>query len=46
MFVETGRFTSTSYQAANWARAGQAQGRGKLDRRHHQHSGEIPGATA
>ncbi len=31
-FVETGRFTGASYQAANWLRVGQTKGRGKLDR--------------
>jgi hypothetical protein len=31
-FVEAGRFAGTSYRAANWARVGQTQGRGKLDR--------------
>jgi len=36
-FVETGRFTATSYRAANWIHVGQTQGRGKLDR-HHQHA--------
>ena len=30
-FVETGRFQGTCYKAANWARVGQTQGRGKLD---------------
>ena len=33
-FVESGRFTGASYQAANWTRVGQTQGRGKLDRHH------------
>ena len=32
--VETGRFTGTSYRAANWTFAGQTKGRGKPDRRH------------
>jgi hypothetical protein len=45
VFVETGRFTGTSYQAADWVRVGQTQGRRRFDR-HHQHTGEIPGATA
>ena len=36
-FVETGRFTGTSYRAANWTHIGQTQGRGKLDR-HHKHA--------
>ncbi len=31
-FVEAGRFTGTSYRAANWIMVGQTQGRGKLDR--------------
>lgn len=31
-FVETGRFTGTSYRAANWVHVGQTRGRGKLDR--------------
>jgi len=31
-FVETGRFTGTSYKAANWTCVGQTKGRGKLDR--------------
>ena len=31
-FVETGRFTGTSYRAANWLHVGQTKGRGKLDR--------------
>ena len=31
-FVETGRFTGTSYRGANWIRVGQTKGRGKLDR--------------
>jgi len=34
-FVETPRFTGTSYRAANWTLVGQTRGRGKLDRRHH-----------
>lgn len=34
-FVETGRFTGTSYKAANWNHIGQTAGRGKLDRHHH-----------
>jgi hypothetical protein len=33
-FVETGRFTGTSYRAANWVHVGQTTGRGKLDRYH------------
>lgn len=36
-FVETGRFTGTSYRAANWLHVGQTRGRGKLDR-HHRHA--------
>lgn len=39
-FVEAGRFTGATYQAANWTRVGQTQGRGKLDR-HHQHAMPI-----
>ncbi|MGH6958582.1 MAG: Druantia anti-phage system protein DruA [Caulobacteraceae bacterium] len=31
-FTERGRFTGTSYAAANWLCVGQTQGRGKLDR--------------
>jgi len=38
-FVETGRFTGTSYRAANWIHVGQTQGRGKLDR---QHTNAVP----
>jgi hypothetical protein len=34
-FVETYRFSATSYRAANWIHAGRTQGRGKLDRDHH-----------
>jgi Domain of unknown function (DUF4338) len=34
-FVDTNRFTGTSYQAANWIWAGYTKGRGKLDRNHH-----------
>jgi hypothetical protein len=30
--VETERFAGTSYRAANWARVGQTQGRGRMDR--------------
>jgi hypothetical protein len=33
-FVERGRFSGTSYRAANWLHVGCTQGRGKLDRRH------------
>ncbi|MDA8040317.1 MAG: DUF4338 domain-containing protein [Actinomycetota bacterium] len=33
-FVETNRFSGTSYRAANWIRVGQTTGRGKLDRNH------------
>ncbi len=33
-FVETGRFSGTSYRAANWLHVGQTAGRGKLDRYH------------
>jgi hypothetical protein len=33
-FVEKHRFAGTSYQAANWIRVGETQGRGKLDRYH------------
>lgn len=36
-FVETGRFTGATYQAANWTRVGRTTGRGKLDR-HHRHA--------
>lgn len=32
--VETERFAGTSYRAANWARVGQTQGRGRMDREH------------
>ncbi|MDP9340627.1 MAG: DUF4338 domain-containing protein [Actinomycetota bacterium] len=35
-FVETPRFTGTSYRAANWIHVGHTQGRGKLDRHHTQ----------
>jgi hypothetical protein len=31
-FVETGRFTGSSYQAANWQYIGKTQGRGRQDR--------------
>jgi hypothetical protein len=31
-FTERGRFTGTSYKAANWIHVGSTQGRGKLDR--------------
>jgi Druantia protein DruA len=31
-FVETGRFTGTTYKAANWLHIGRTTGRGKLDR--------------
>jgi hypothetical protein len=31
-FVETGRFTGSSYQAANWQYVGKTQGRGRQDR--------------
>lgn len=33
-FVETPRFTGTSYKAANWIHVGATKGRGKLDRDH------------
>jgi hypothetical protein len=33
-FVEIPHFTGTSYQAANWLRLGQTQGRGKLEQQH------------
>lgn len=33
-FVEQPRFRGTAYQAANWQRVGQTQGRGKLDVHH------------
>jgi hypothetical protein len=36
-FVQTPRFTGTSYRAANWIHVGHTQGRGKLDR-HHAHA--------
>ncbi|MDA8072341.1 MAG: DUF4338 domain-containing protein [Actinomycetota bacterium] len=36
-FVETGRFSGTSYKAANWTCVGQTKGRGKLDR-HNLHA--------
>ena len=35
-FVETPRFTGTSYRAANWIKLGQTQGRGKLEKHHRQ----------
>jgi len=35
-FVEIPRFTGVSYQAANWTRLGQTQGRGKLEKQHRQ----------
>ncbi|MCA1676631.1 MAG: DUF4338 domain-containing protein [Actinobacteria bacterium] len=35
-FVQTDRFTGTSYQAANWIHVGTTQGRGKLDHHHQQ----------
>jgi len=35
-FVETPRFTGTSYRAANWIKLGQTQGRGKLEKQHCQ----------
>lgn len=35
-FVETPRFTGTSYRAANWLRLGQTCGRGKLEKQHRQ----------
>jgi len=35
-FVDTTRFTGTSYKAANWILAGQTQGRGKLEKQHQQ----------
>lgn len=35
-FVEIPRFRGTSYQAANWIRLGQTQGRGKLEKQHRQ----------
>lgn len=34
-FVEDGRFRGTCYKAANWLCLGKTQGRGKLDRYHH-----------
>jgi hypothetical protein len=36
-FVETPRFTGTTYRAANWTHVGTTTGRGKLDR-HHTHA--------
>ena len=33
-FVEPPRFRGTAYQAANWRRVGETQGRGKLDVHH------------
>lgn len=33
-FVESQRFSGTSYKAANWVHVGQTTGRGKLDRYH------------
>jgi len=33
-FVESERFSGTSYRAANWLCVGQTAGRGKLDRNH------------
>jgi hypothetical protein len=35
-FIQTDRFTGTSYRAANWIHVGHTTGRGKLDR-HHAH---------
>lgn len=35
-FVETGRFTGSSYQAANWQYIGKTQGRGRQDRERQQ----------
>lgn len=34
-FVETKRFAGTCYKAAGWVYVGQTQGRGKMDRYHH-----------
>ena len=39
-FVDTNRFTGSSYRAANWIWAGYTKGRGKLDR-HHQHTQPV-----
>ena len=36
-FVQTDRFTTTSYRATNWTHIGHTTGRGKLDR-HHTHA--------
>jgi hypothetical protein len=33
-FVERGKYKGSSYQAANWQKVGQTQGRGRNDRRH------------
>jgi len=33
-FVEQGRFSGTSYRAANWQHVGQTEGRGRQDREH------------
>ncbi len=35
-FVDTERFSGTSYRAANWLSVGRTQGRGKNDRDHHR----------
>ena len=35
-FVEIPRFSGTSYQATNWIRLGQTQGRGKLEKQNRQ----------
>lgn len=35
-FVEKGRFTGTSYQAANWQKVGETEGRGRQDRSREQ----------
>jgi hypothetical protein len=35
-FVEVPRFSGASYRAAGWIRLGETQGRGKLEKNHHQ----------
>ena len=39
-FVEVARYRGTCYQAANWIRLGETQGRGRMDR-HHQQSSPV-----
>lgn len=38
--VDTQRFRSTCYRAANWVHVGQTGGRGRMDREHERH-GEV-----